>query len=93
MNISFTISLSVCFVCSKNRLIETVLLSTHNMFWLRNTENIFSLCALNSVSSLTVIEYLSSGQAARMRTSSLEVWLFAHTMEGHGLSLGQNFEP
>ena len=27
----------------KNRLVETVLLSTHNMFWLRNKKNNFLL--------------------------------------------------
>ena len=31
----------------KNRLIEAVLLSTQNMFWLRNKKIIFLLCTLN----------------------------------------------
>ena len=30
----------------KNRLIETVLLSTHNMFWMRNKENNFPIRTL-----------------------------------------------
>ena len=35
VNILLPISLNICLVCSKERLIETVLLSTHNiMFWL-----------------------------------------------------------
>ena len=31
----------MCFSVQKNRLIEAVLLSSHNMFWMRNKENNF----------------------------------------------------
>ena len=42
-----SISLNMCVGCSKNRLLETVLLSTHNMFWLSNKKNYFQLRTLN----------------------------------------------
>ena len=47
MIIFLSISLNMCFGCSKERLIETVLLSTHNMFWLRNKKTIFSYTLLS----------------------------------------------
>ena len=34
------------FGAQKKHLTETVLLSTHNMFWLRNKKNNFQLCTL-----------------------------------------------
>ena len=36
VNIFLSISFNIFLCAQKNRLIETVLLSTHNMFWLRN---------------------------------------------------------
>ena len=57
--IFLSISLNMCFGCSKNCLTETVLLSTHSMFWLKNKKIIFSytrlsggLCLLNEVRTL-----------------------------------------
>ena len=56
MNIFLPISLgcSKLRVCNR-KIIETVLLSTHNiMFWLRNKKIKFSLHTLNSLSSKSV---------------------------------------
>ena len=47
VNIFLPISLNVCLGAQKNRLIETVLLSTHNMFWLRNKKINFLVDTLN----------------------------------------------
>ena len=41
MNIFCLLTLTCVVSAQKNRLIETVLLSTHNMFWLRNKKNHF----------------------------------------------------
>ena len=47
VNIFLPIIFNICFIAQKNRLIEKVLLSTHNMFWLRNKKIIFLLRTLN----------------------------------------------
>ena len=47
VNIFLPIILAYVLGAQKNRLIETVLLSTHNMFWMRNKKNIFLLHTLN----------------------------------------------
>ena len=46
VNISLAIIFSICFVCSKNRLIETVLLSTHNVCLVEKLINYFSVTHL-----------------------------------------------
>ena len=40
---SYPLVLRYVLGAQKNRLVETALLSTHNMFWLRNKKNIFLL--------------------------------------------------
>ena len=50
---SYPLILTYVLGAQKNRLIETVLLSTHNMFWLRNKKNNF-LVELESTSILDI---------------------------------------
>ena len=49
VNIFLPISFNICLGAQKNHLIETVLLSTHNMFWLRNKKISFRYALLTRV--------------------------------------------
>ena len=81
------INLAYVVGAQKNRLIGTVLLSTHNMFWLRNKKNNFPLHTLiwRPVRSFLCMTHVDSGGVST-RNVCLAIQIFIAINEDFFLS-------
>ena len=62
------------WVLKKNGLIETVLLSTHNMFWLRNKKNKFLVRTLKACITMWFIPYSGNSWQLYVSGCMLQVY-------------------